>query len=109
MPAWTDELLRKSLLAEDIIDAHFHLFSRRSRSRVLHPRTLNANTALLKSSAKYFDDLFSSNVIPSDAVIINVKTTDVVFDGLQLDDYGYGSDSDLEDEDDGTIVKSDTG
>ncbi|KAI6157085.1 hypothetical protein BKA82DRAFT_4052788 [Pisolithus tinctorius] len=109
MPAWTDELLRKSLLAEDIIDAHFHLFSRRSKSRVLHPRTLNTNTALLKSSAKYFDDLFSSNAIPSDVVIINVKTTDTVFDGLQLDDYGYGSDSDLEDEDDGTIVKSDTG
>ncbi|KAI5993832.1 hypothetical protein F5J12DRAFT_963130 [Pisolithus orientalis] len=32
-----------------------------------------------------------------------------IFDGLELDGYGYESDSDLEDEDDGTSVKSDTG
>ncbi|KAI6137906.1 hypothetical protein BKA82DRAFT_4163769 [Pisolithus tinctorius] len=109
MPAWTDELIRKSLLAEDIIDVHFHLFSYRSKARVLRPRTLNANTALLKSTgAKYFDDLFSPAAIPSPALMINVKTTDSVFDGLELDDYGYESDSDLEDEDDGTSVKSDT-
>ncbi|KIK22894.1 hypothetical protein PISMIDRAFT_679755 [Pisolithus microcarpus 441] len=107
-PAWTDEFLRQSLLAEDIIDVHFHLFSRRSKSRVLHPRMLNTNTALLKSSGKYFKDLFSSDPAPSDAMIFNVRTTDVIFDGLELDEYGYGSDSDLEDEDDGTTVKGDT-
>ncbi|KAI5993830.1 hypothetical protein F5J12DRAFT_915340 [Pisolithus orientalis] len=110
MPAWTDEFIRKSLLAEDIIDVHFHLFSYRSKARVLLPRTLNSNTALLKSTGtKYFDDLFSSAAIPSPALMINVKTTDSIFDGLELDDYGYESDSDLEDEDDGTSVKSDTG
>ncbi|KAI6038872.1 hypothetical protein EDC04DRAFT_3141189 [Pisolithus marmoratus] len=109
MPSWTDELIRKSLLAEDIVDVHFHLFSRRSKSRVLYPRALNTNTALLKSSAKYFVDLFSSDEIPSHATMVNVRTTDVIFDGVDLEDYGYGSDSDLEDEDDGTIVKSDTG
>ncbi|KIN94113.1 hypothetical protein M404DRAFT_11332 [Pisolithus tinctorius Marx 270] len=81
----------------------------KSKARVLRPRTLNANTALLKSTgAKYFDDLFSPAAIPSPALMINVKTTDSVFDGLELDDYGYESDSDLEDEDDGTSVKSDT-
>ncbi|KAI6102941.1 hypothetical protein F5141DRAFT_1217509 [Pisolithus sp. B1] len=108
MPSWTDEFLRQSLLAEDIIDVHFHLFSRRSKSRVLYPRMLNTNTALLKNSAKYFKDLFSSDSVPSHAIIFNVRTTDSIFDGLELDDYGYGSDSDLEDEDDGTTVRGDT-
>ncbi|KAI6113629.1 hypothetical protein EDD16DRAFT_1600797 [Pisolithus croceorrhizus] len=108
MPLWTDEFLRQSLLSEDIIDVHFHLFSRRSESRVLYPRMLNTNTALLKNSANYFKDLFSSDSAPSHALIFNVRTTDSIFDGLELDDYGYGSDSDLEDEDDGTAVRGDT-
>ncbi|KAI6102447.1 hypothetical protein EDD16DRAFT_1716020 [Pisolithus croceorrhizus] len=93
MPSWTDEFLRQSLLSEDIIDVHFHLFSRRSKSRVLYPRMLNTNTALLKNSAKYFKDVFSSDSAPSHAIIFNVRTTDSIFDGLELDDYGYGSDS----------------
>ncbi|KAI5985077.1 hypothetical protein EDD15DRAFT_2304404, partial [Pisolithus albus] len=69
---------------------------------------LNTNTALLKSSGKYFKDLFSSDPAPSDTMIFNVSTTDIIFDGLELEEYGYGSDSDLEDEDDGTTVKGDT-
>ncbi|KAI6102940.1 hypothetical protein F5141DRAFT_239701 [Pisolithus sp. B1] len=101
-PAWTEDLLRRSLLAEDIFDVHFHLFSSRSKSsrKVLHPRMLNSNTLLLKNSAKYFVDLFSSETIPSDLQTVAVETSDTIFDGLPLDEYGYESDSDLEDEQD---------
>ncbi|KAI6135355.1 hypothetical protein EV401DRAFT_1899745 [Pisolithus croceorrhizus] len=101
-PAWTEDLLRRSLLAEDIFDVHFHLFSSRSKSsrKVLHPRMLNSNTLLLKNSAKYFVDLFSSETIPSDLQTVAVETSDTIFDELPLDEYGYESDSDLEDEQD---------
>ncbi|KAI6134371.1 hypothetical protein EV401DRAFT_2204409 [Pisolithus croceorrhizus] len=105
MPSWTDEFLQQSLLSEDIIDVHFHLFSRRSKSRVLYPRMLNTNTVLLKNGAKYFKD----DSAPSHAIIFNVRTTDSIFDGLELDDYGYGSDSDFEGEDDGSTLIGDTG
>ncbi|KAI6134327.1 hypothetical protein EV401DRAFT_2064078 [Pisolithus croceorrhizus] len=98
-PLWTEALLRKLLLAKDINDVHFHVFSRRSKSRVLDPRVLNANTTLLKSSTKYFADLFSSDVIPSNTAMMNVKATDKIFDGIEQSEYGYESDSDLEDDD----------
>lgn len=101
-PAWTEDLLRRSLLAKEIIDVHLHLFSSRSKSskRVLRPRMLNSNTRLLKSSAKYFADLFSSETMLSNSKTVLVETGDAIFDGLPLDEYGYESDSDLEDEQD---------
>ncbi|KAI6041759.1 hypothetical protein EDC04DRAFT_1163373 [Pisolithus marmoratus] len=102
-PLWTEGLLRKLLLAKDINDVHFHLFSRRSKSRALDPRVLNANTTLLKSTSKYFIDLFSLDAIPSNTAMMKVKATDKIFDGIDLPDYGYESDSDLED-DTGIIV-----
>ncbi|KAI5993829.1 hypothetical protein F5J12DRAFT_423628 [Pisolithus orientalis] len=129
-PAWTEDLLRRSLLAEEIIDVHFHLFSSRSKSskRVRHPRVLNSNTALLKNSAKYFADsecyaisnnvfrgtnhldlVFSSETTPSGPKTVDVKDSDELFDGLPLGDYGYESDSDLEDEDDGNTDEDDDG
>ncbi|KAI6032505.1 hypothetical protein EDC04DRAFT_2230296 [Pisolithus marmoratus] len=40
----------------------------------------------------------SSDVIPSNAVIMNVQETDEIFDGIDLSEYGYDSDSNLEDE-----------
>lgn len=57
-PTWTEELLRTSLLSEELIDIRFHLFSGRSKSsaRVRNPRTLHANAVLLKKSANYFMD-----------------------------------------------------
>lgn len=102
-PLWTEELLRKLLLAKDINDVHFHVFSRRSKSRVLGPCVLNANTTVLKSSSEYFADLFSSDVIPASTATMNITTTDEIFDGIDLSEYGYESDSDLEDDTD-TIV-----
>ncbi|KAI6101767.1 hypothetical protein EDD16DRAFT_374113 [Pisolithus croceorrhizus] len=102
-PLWTKALLRELLLGKDISNVRFHAFSRRSNSRVLDPRVLNANTTLLKSSSEYFADLFSLDVIPSSAAMMDVETTDEIFDGINLPDYGYESDSDLEDDTDITV------
>ncbi|KAI5984605.1 hypothetical protein EDD15DRAFT_2201167 [Pisolithus albus] len=88
-PSQTEALLRKLLLANDINDVHFHLLSRRSKSRALDPRVLNANTTLLKSSSKYFAD---------HTAMMKVKATDKILDGVDLSEYGYESDSDLEDD-----------
>ena len=51
-------LLRKSLLGEELVNTQFHLFSARSSpsGRVLKPRVLCANNALLAQSSKYFID-----------------------------------------------------
>lgn len=94
----TEVLLRKLLLGKDVNEVHFHVFSRRSNSRVLDPRVLNADATLLESSSEYFADLFSSDVIPSDTAVMNVKTPDVILDGIDQSEYGYESDSDLEDD-----------
>lgn len=102
-PLWTEELLRKLLLAKDINDVHFHVFSRRSKSRVIGPCLLNANTTVLKSSSEYFADLFSSDVIPASTAMMQIATTDEIFDGIDLSEYGYESDSDLEDDTDTTV------
>ncbi|KAI6003288.1 hypothetical protein F5J12DRAFT_783707 [Pisolithus orientalis] len=103
-PLWTEELLRKLLLAKDINDVHFHVFSRRSKSRVIGPCLLNANTTVLKSSSEYFADLFSSDVIPASTAMMQIATTDEIFDGIDLSEYGYESDSDLEDDTEDTTV-----
>ncbi|KAI6038873.1 hypothetical protein EDC04DRAFT_3090475 [Pisolithus marmoratus] len=102
-PVWTEDLLRRSLLEEDIVDVHFHLFSSRSKSsrRVLRPRMLNSNTTLLKNGAKYFTDLFNSDTITSGPKTVYITASDGIYDGLPVSDYGYESDSDLEDEHDG--------
>ncbi|KAI6148080.1 hypothetical protein BKA82DRAFT_4147937, partial [Pisolithus tinctorius] len=103
-PLWTEELLRKLLLAKDINDVHFHVFSRRSKSRVIGPCLLNANTTVLKSSSEYFADLFSSDVIPASTAMMQIATTNEIFDGIELSEYGYESDSDLEDDTEDTTV-----
>ncbi|KIJ07649.1 hypothetical protein PAXINDRAFT_158360, partial [Paxillus involutus ATCC 200175] len=78
-----EELIRKSLLGEELINTQFHLFSARSRSsgRVAKPRVLCANNVLLTKSSEYFLDY-----------------NDEVLSSVQTNDYGYESDSDLDDE-----------
>ncbi|KIM57529.1 hypothetical protein SCLCIDRAFT_28761 [Scleroderma citrinum Foug A] len=100
-PTWTEELLRQSLLSEELIDIHFHLFASRSKSSgsAVNVRTLHANAVLLKKSAKYFADLLGPETSPSGTMLMDVKLDDEIFGGLALGDYGYESDSDLEDED----------
>ncbi|KAI6044164.1 hypothetical protein EDC04DRAFT_462783 [Pisolithus marmoratus] len=107
-PPWTKELLRKLLFAEDINDVHFHMFARRSKLKALDSRVLNANTALLENSSKYFADLFSSNVISPSTAMMNVEKSDEIFDGIDLSEYGYESDSDLEDDTDIVVSPSQT-
>ena len=53
-----NELLRKSLLGEELVNTQFHLFSARSSpsGQVTEPRVLCANNALLAKSSKYFVD-----------------------------------------------------
>jgi hypothetical protein len=54
----TEELLRKFVLGEELINTQFHLFSVRSSvsGQVMKPRVLRANNALLAKSSKYFVD-----------------------------------------------------
>lgn len=51
-----EELLRKSLLGEELVDTQFHLYSARSSpsGRILKPRVLCANNVLLAKSSTYF-------------------------------------------------------
>ena len=51
-----EELLRKFLLGEELVNTQFHLFSARSSAsgRVTKPRVICANNDLLAKSSKYF-------------------------------------------------------
>ncbi|KAF8546791.1 hypothetical protein OG21DRAFT_1490813 [Imleria badia] len=94
-----EELLRKSLLGDELVNTQFHLFSARSSpaGRVLKPRVLCANNVLLAKSSKYFLDLLSSDINPTDPSLIDLTDDNDVPNNARIDDYGYGSDSDLED------------
>ncbi|KAG9310050.1 hypothetical protein JVU11DRAFT_10093 [Chiua virens] len=93
-----EEFMRKSLLGEEVINTQFHLFSARSSvsGRVVEPRVLCANNDLLAKSSKYFLDLLSSDVDPSDTSMFDLFDENEVPNDLRIDDYGYGSDSDLD-------------
>ncbi|KAI9458718.1 hypothetical protein HD554DRAFT_1995177, partial [Boletus coccyginus] len=88
-----EELSRKSLLGEELVNTQFLLFPARSSSsdRVVKPRVLCANNTPLVKSSKYFLDLLSSDT-PSDSSLI-----DLMDDDARIDDYGYGSDSGIDD------------
>ncbi|KAH0826789.1 hypothetical protein J3R83DRAFT_5207 [Lanmaoa asiatica] len=96
-----EEFLRKSLLGEELINTQFHLFSARSipSSRLTKPRVLCANNVLLAKSSKYFLDLLSSDINPSDPSMVDLTDGNDVPSNVPIDDYGYGSDSDLDDDD----------
>ncbi|KAG9308235.1 hypothetical protein JVU11DRAFT_12253 [Chiua virens] len=93
-----EEFLRKSLLGEELINTQFHLFSSRSSSsgRVVDPRVLCANNDLLAKSSRYFLDLLSSDTNPSDPSLLDLTDENDVPNNLRIDDYGYESDSDLD-------------
>ncbi|KAH0826790.1 hypothetical protein J3R83DRAFT_5209 [Lanmaoa asiatica] len=94
-----EEFLRNSLLGEELVNTQFHLYSARSSpsGRVLKPRVLCANNVLLAKSSKYFLDLLSSDINPSDPSLIDLTDDNDVPSNALIDDYGYGSDSDLDD------------
>ncbi|KAF8546932.1 hypothetical protein OG21DRAFT_1490677 [Imleria badia] len=94
-----EELLRKSLLGEELVDTQFHLFSARSTQsgHVTKPRIVYANNALLAQRSKYFLDLLSSDINPSDPSLIDVTGDDDIPSSARMDNYGYDSDSDIDD------------
>ncbi|KAI9458726.1 hypothetical protein HD554DRAFT_2317107 [Boletus coccyginus] len=94
-----EELLRKSLLGEELVNTQFHLFSAKSSpsGRVLKPRVLCANNILLSKNSTYFLDLLSSDINPSDSSLVDLTDDNDVPSSARIDDYGYGSDSDLDD------------
>ena len=53
-----EELVRKLVRGEELVNTQFHLFSARSSpsGQVMKPRILCANNALLAKSSKYFVD-----------------------------------------------------
>ncbi|KAI9458725.1 hypothetical protein HD554DRAFT_1692103 [Boletus coccyginus] len=94
-------LVIKSLLEESLVDTQFYLFSARSpkSARVTKPRVLCASNALLAKSSKYFLDLSSADINPSDPSLVGLTADNDVPSDARVDDYGYESDSDLEDSD----------
>ncbi|KAI9458727.1 hypothetical protein HD554DRAFT_2298928 [Boletus coccyginus] len=96
------ELLTKSLLGEDLVNTQFHLFSARSSSsgRVMKPRVLCANNALLAKSSKYFSDLLSSDIYLSDPSLVDLTGDNDIPSDARVGEYGYESDSDFDDRDD---------
>ncbi|KAF8124560.1 hypothetical protein EV363DRAFT_1586825 [Boletus edulis] len=93
-------LLRKSLLGEELVNTQFHLFSARSSlsDRVVKPRVLCANNILLAKSSTYFLDCdverrYTCSLIRRWSILRMTVTFLAV---PPVDEYGYGSDSDLE-------------
>ncbi|KAG6377270.1 hypothetical protein JVT61DRAFT_15053 [Boletus reticuloceps] len=99
-PRLVEELLRMSLFGKELVDTEFHIFSARSSGRVMKPRALLANNALLAKNSKYFLDLLNSDMDPSDSSLVEFIGDDDVFGSAPIDDYGYETDSDLDDYDD---------
>ncbi|KAF8554151.1 hypothetical protein OG21DRAFT_1509305 [Imleria badia] len=97
-----EELARQCLLGEEPATTEFHLFSGKSASsgQVMKPRVLRGNNPFLAKGSKYFLDLLSSDTNPSDPSLIDVTGDNDIPSNAPIDDYGYESDSDLDDCDD---------
>ncbi|KAG1808002.1 uncharacterized protein BJ212DRAFT_1385004 [Suillus subaureus] len=87
--ALIEALLMKSILGQELVDTKFHIFSGRSAHprKVIRLQALSANDVVLTARSEFFAQLLS-----------RARSPDATFDGMTLDDYGYASDSDLEDE-----------
>ncbi|KAG2047098.1 hypothetical protein BDR06DRAFT_976984 [Suillus hirtellus] len=98
--ALVEALLMKSILGQELVDTKFHMFSgRRSRHlrKVFRLQALSANDVVLTARSEFFAELLSRTGSP-DATFVDFGDGSEFEDGIPLDDYGYGSDSDLEDE-----------
>ncbi|KAG6369516.1 hypothetical protein JVT61DRAFT_14314 [Boletus reticuloceps] len=93
-----EELARKCLLGEELVNTRLYLFSAKSFSsgRVMKPRALCANNALLAKSSKYFMDLLSGGINSPDPLLVNLMGDYDVPNNALIVDYGYESDSDLD-------------
>ncbi|KAG2064576.1 hypothetical protein BDR04DRAFT_1162411 [Suillus decipiens] len=91
-------LLRKSLIGE-LLDTQFYLFSIRSKreGNVTSLQTLYANDEALTADSEYFSDLLSKET-PNDSTVVEFQDYHACEGGISLDEYGYASDSDLDEE-----------
>ncbi|KAF8546793.1 hypothetical protein OG21DRAFT_1527598 [Imleria badia] len=87
-----EELLRKSLLGEEVVNTQFHLFSGRSSP--------------LAKSSKYFLDLLSADINTSDPSLMDLTGDNDIPSSAPMHDYGYESDSDLDDCDEPVLEAS---
>ncbi|KAG1737501.1 uncharacterized protein EDB91DRAFT_1140199 [Suillus paluster] len=95
-------LLRKSLIGE-LLDTQFNLFSARSKreGNVTKLQSLFANDEALAVSSEYFTSLLSEKTL-SDPALVELQDYHACEEGISLDEYGYASDSDLEEEENET-------
>lgn len=94
-------LLRKSLIGE-LIDTQFYLFSVRSKreGNVTNLQALFANDEALTTGSEYFSSLLSENPF-NDSTVVEFQDYHTCEGGIPLDEYGYASDSDLDEEEEG--------
>ncbi|KAG1818191.1 uncharacterized protein BJ212DRAFT_1480008 [Suillus subaureus] len=117
--ALVEALLMKSILGQGLVDTKFHLFSGCSAHsrKVSQVQALSANDVVLTARSDFFAErkLFFtceggelaydlsltvlSRTGPPDATFVDFDDDSAFEDGMGFDDYGYASDSDLEDED----------
>ncbi|KAG1854123.1 hypothetical protein C8R48DRAFT_776914 [Suillus tomentosus] len=97
--ALVEALLMKSILGQELVDTKFHVFSGRSAHlrKVIRLQDLSANDIVLTARSVFFAELLSRTGSP-DATFVDFDGGSEFADGIALDDYGYTSDSDLEDE-----------
>ncbi|KAG2114968.1 hypothetical protein BD769DRAFT_1363583 [Suillus cothurnatus] len=97
--ALVEALLMKSILGQELVDTKFHIFSGCSAHlrKVVRLQALSANDVVLTARSEFFAELLSRAGSP-DATFVDFDGGSVFEDGMALDDYGYTSDSDLEDE-----------
>ncbi|KAH8101804.1 hypothetical protein BXZ70DRAFT_77199 [Cristinia sonorae] len=89
--------LKLSLACGTFLDTKFYAFSRRRvGGGVDKPVGIYASSSLLRAASPYFEGLLSSGF--DESKIVNIDGDDLASHLLYSEDYGYDSDSDLEDE-----------
>ncbi|KAG2744006.1 hypothetical protein P692DRAFT_20745878 [Suillus brevipes Sb2] len=92
-------LLRKSLVGE-LFDTQFYLFSARSKreGNAIKPRALFANNKALASGSEYLNSLLSEKPL-NHPTLVELHNHHICEEVISLSEYGYVSDSDLDEED----------
>ncbi|KAL1942536.1 hypothetical protein VTO73DRAFT_6138 [Trametes versicolor] len=113
LPSWSpilpvasssrEAILKASLLASatgrSFEDVNFFVFSRRRLDGLVdHPLPLRANSSLIRKASPHFDYLFAQGFAESGIMDMAAPYPSTRADST--DEYAYGSDSDLEDEED---------
>ncbi|KAG1752163.1 hypothetical protein EDB19DRAFT_1095255 [Suillus lakei] len=94
-------LLRKSLIGQPLTNIQFYLFSTRSKRQgnVAKLQPLFADDETLTSSSEYFSGLLSEKTL-NDPALVELQDHHPE-GGISLDEYGYASDSDFDEEEEG--------